>query len=631
MRLDVSQVEAVVDSYIDKYKKWVNSVDYRKYEAMFKPNNYAYNEVIFPEYWAGYNRAVNQYEGISVHFNRGKFPERAFRERAPNQTLAEEIYIRNNFKSVTLSVAEDFINTLCRGTNPNNWTLEFTEDGLKFKEYIERQVPKFGSIEGFWSSLLPPIYLQDANGIICLRPDRLSYVTDENDEVIIEDGLATIDNSDIRPMPFYFNSSNIVGQELHEWYLVNTAEKSVVKVGNTEERKGFVLELYDSDCIWRIVQVGNKKDYKYEISEYYRHDLNFLPAWKLGGRPTYSQENGLAYNSVFNSVVDILDDVLIDRSTLNLVKKKCVFPYRVVLGDICEFEHNGSKCDNGRIFSLETGVFSACPNCNGFGVTSRVNAGGEMIIKPGNDLISGDSGLKGDMIKYVSPDVTTLEFLREEIRTGLTNSRKQLHLRSSDREATGAPDSATGVLDEQKALQAFLRPCVNDLFYLLDQMLTGVGKMRYGADFEEFHLNPPQDLDISTPSEYLAMIKEAREAGAPSIVIQQLMMQYLRCIEFTNDIIAKAFDLINQTDDLMVLTSDEVAINAAAGLYGKWQRYLHDSSVQLIYRLYNDNEDFFEQDFGTQQTQLIEAAKAAVPAEDNSATIGNIIDLANAS
>lgn len=627
MTLDQQQAEDIAKTFAAQYKNWLNTHEYKAFEAKFRRKE-AVNPDVFPEYWPGYNDAVAQFEAISVHFTRGKFPEKAFRLRAPNQTFEEMAYVRENFKSITLSVPEDFVNTINRGTNRNNWTLEYAEsnEGRDLKEYVEKNVPKFGSIEGFWSSIIPDIFLQDANGILVIRPDKLDYVKDENGEILVTDGMVTIDNTDLSPVPYYYSSPNIVGQNLHEWYLCITPDKSLISTTGGKKREGIVLELYDDIGIWRIEQTGTKSDYTFSTARYFIHNLEKLQAKKLGGRPVFDQRRGLFFNSNLNSVVDLLDMAAIDNMMLFLIKKKSIFPYRVALGDLCEFEKDGQVCDNG-YFNFG-GDKHKCTNCNGFGVISRVSIGGEMIVKPSTDLSQGDS-LKGDMIKYVSPPIDTPKFLKEEIESALREARKQIHLRSNDQQATGGVDTATGVLSEMKSMQAFLRPIIYQLFDLFEFMLTGVAELKFGKTTDPlFRLNPPQDLDISTPGEYLAMIKEAREGGAPALVIQQLMSQYLKSVEFSDPVVDKAYRLIIETDDLLTSTPDQIAINGAAGIYQKWQRYLHDSSVQLVYKLYNANNDFFEQEFSVMQDQLIKAAQDAVPEDNTQFSTDNILRLA---
>lgn len=619
------QVKEKLAIFIEKYKAGQSNV---KLPTIIDQITGKKTEALKPEYWAGYNKAVRQLNQISVHFNKGNFPEWVFNKRAPNQTPDEEVYIRDNFKSVTLGTGRDFVNTLMRGLNRNNWQLTFQESAKDFKKYVEEDVPVFGSIHAFWEKLVVGIFLQDANGLFVMRPEKMGYLKNEDGEVILdEEGFATINNDEIKPVPYYFSTPNIVGQQLFEWYLCMTPEKSVVKSKNKLVREGIVLELYDQNTIWRIEQKGNKVDYEFDVFAYYPHNQNYLPI-KIGGDAVFSPEEGLLFNSIFYSVVDILDEVLIDHMMLFLIKKKSGFPLRVAISDKCTAEKYGSRCSNGKIWNSDKGVGEVCSNCGGKGSISRVTAGGDILIHPGDgSLNDGDQGIKGDYVKYVSPDVTTLEFLREEKKIATEEARRQMHLRSANQQATGAVDSATGVLDEMKAMTAFVTPPILQLFAILRHFLEGVRKLKYAGAEIEYELTEPSDFDVATPQEYLDAIQKAREAGSPSIIIQQLMMMYLNSVEFPDFATESAYKLILKSDDLFALTSEQIAMDSA--IYHKWQRYLHNSAIQLVGLLYDDNPKFFDLDIKEQRLQLIELAKGSVPKESENVNVDEIMNLAN--
>jgi hypothetical protein len=66
---------------------------------------------------------------------------------------------------------------------------------------------------------------------------------------------------------------------------------------------------------------------------------------------------------------------------------------------------------------------------------------------------------------------------------------------------------------------------------------------------------------------------------------------------------------------------EDIAMRLSNGSIEPYQDVIHNSGLQLIDALIRENENFFEQDFVTQQEQLIQKAKdRAVQANTQSPT-----------
>ena len=82
---------------------------------------------------------------------------------------------------------------------------------------------------------------------------------------------------------------------------------------------------------------------------------------------------------------------------------------------------------------------------------------------------------------------------------------------------------------------------------------------------------------------------------------------------------AMVFNLISQTDRIMILSNDEIEVGISKGTIDKWEKVLHDSAINFIDQLAQENPRFFEQEFATQKQQLIDLAKATYDAIAQSA------------
>jgi hypothetical protein len=615
MALDIEEINRIVSKFVYKRKNWESMKAKTRYNNIEKK----FEKVTpYPEYWNGYNYSAMMYEAILPHARADVFPERVLSVRAPNQTKEQSEYIRANYKPNTLNVFEDFRATISRAFADQNWSVKYNpEKDIRFEDetfqrYVNKGIRLFGSLEQFSKTLLPTLKLTDPNGIIAIKPDYIeSEVVDE--EVKLTNNL-------VDPMPYYYPCINIVGYESDEYYLVISDDESYVTVGNSKKEEGIILELFDDTYIYRISQVGKKSDLTFgEPVVYFQHDLGYVPCIKLMGTPQIIN-NELLFQSPFITSVPLLDQVINDESYLSLTKATSAFPFMVALGEICEFvDSSGGSCSNGQIFDQINGGYRTCPSCNGAGLKSRFSPSGMLLIKPKSSLSEGDSGLTGDYVKFVSPSMDTLKFLREEIDSNLKKSREILHIPSSDQAATaGESVTATGSLNKMRALYAFLKPISDQLFTIYEFMLITIGEMRYGEYFGGVTLVYPTTFDISTPSDYLSIIAEGVKAGVPPAVTYSNVYNYIKAINYTDDESSAIFELIMNADDLLLMNSADIIARIGLGMIEKWQDVLHQSAPQLIMQLIRefeptaDYENFLDQPMQEQIIQLNQLASNKV-------------------
>jgi hypothetical protein len=613
MALSSEDINKIVNRFAAKRKGWEQMTQSTPLNPITKQRASSQ----YPEYWSGYNFAAKMYDSILPHSRSDVYPEHLLSVRAPNQTDAQALYIKANYKATTLSVFEDFRATISRAFADQNWSIRYLPEldersgEETFQRYVNNEIEKFGSLEMFIKNMLPTLKLVDANGIIAIYPDDIEYLDEEEFEETV------MGNELLRPMPTYYNCKNIVGQKFGEYYLVISDDHSYVKNGSKMEESGIVLYLYDQEAIYKIEQNGKKGDMTFgEPVLYFQHNLGYVPCIKLMGSPQLIQDE-IAFQSPFITAVPLLDQVVLDESYLQMSKATSAFPFMVALGEICEFiDREGNKCNDGQIFDPVNGGYRTCGSCSGSGVKSRFSPTGMLLIKPKTSLSEGDSGLSGEYLKFVSPPMDTLTFLRTEIEQQMAKSRRILHLPSSDESGTiGEASTATGSLNKLRSLYAFIKPISDQLFTIYEFCLVTIGKMRYGDLFGGVNLVYPTSFDISTPSDYLAVISEGVKAGVPPSITFSNVYNYIRAIHYTDEETSAVYDLIINADELLLMSNADILARLASGSVEKWQDVLHNSGPQLIMELIRDfiptegAQRFLDQPMSEQITQL--RAKAA--------------------
>jgi hypothetical protein len=613
MALSSEDIQKIVNRFAAKRKGWEQMTQSTPLNPITKQRASSQ----YPEYWSGYNYAAKMYDSILPHSRSDVYPEHLLSVRAPNQTDAQALYIKANYKATTLSVFEDFRATISRAFADQNWSIRYSPElderfgEETFQRYVNNEIEKFGSLEMFVKNMLPTLKLVDANGIIAIYPDDIEYLDEEEFEEPV------MGNELLRPMPTYYNCKNIVGQKFGEYYLVISDDHSYVKNGSKMEESGIVLYLYDSMAIYKIEQTGKKSDMTFgEPVLYFQHNLGYVPCIKLMGSPQLINDE-IAFQSPFITAVPLLDQVVLDESYLQMSKATSAFPFMVALGEICEFvDREGNRCNDGQIFDPINGGYRTCGSCSGSGVKSRFSPTGMLLIKPKTSVSDGDTGLSGEYLKFVSPPMDTLSFLRTEIEQQMSKSRRILHLPSSDESGTiGEASTATGSLNKLRSLYAFIKPISDQLFTIYEFCLVTIGKMRYGDLFGGVNLVYPTSFDISTPSDYLAVISEGVKAGVPPSITFSNVYNYIRAIHYTDEETSAVYDLIINADELLLMSNADILARLASGSVEKWQDVLHNSGPQLIMELIRDfiptegAQRFLDQPMSDQITQL--RAKAA--------------------
>jgi hypothetical protein len=599
-----------------KQPKVYTSEDILKLVVSFKKDLQQINNGVFskknkeeklPEFYPNYKFQVELMDAIRVHAERGYFPDTLFKERSPNETDVEFKYRKNNYKQITLPIFIDFVNTVSRSMHDANWSIEYSEDNERFKEefsfqkYVETDILKFGSVEEFIKNFLITYKIIDANGVVVVKPDEIDIIETEDGQRLINDTTL------IEPQPFYYSSKQILAYEEGEFALIDTGEKSNVMYGNGKQKNGFIFEFYDTITIWRVVQVGKYNDFQFDITEYFNHNWQILPARKLKGVP-FLRENKVIYQSPFTFAVDNLDIALLNNSNLQIATGKCAFPTPVMYGSVCDFEddhHN--RCMDGKL-NVE-GEWKTCPSCQGTGLRSRMNPMGTILLKPPTREDEGDRDMKQQPLSYVSPSSEILKFLEESIEKNEVKARKILHLRDSDSSVTFSDDTATTSNNDLKSTYAFIKPISDQIFSLYEFILNAIGWMRYGEFFQSPTLHFPITFDFKTENDYLVEINNAVKVGLPPFALHTILFKYLNTIFFTEKQPAQALNLIVESDRLFGMTKEDITFKLAKGLIANWEDILHHSAITLIKDLVREDESFFEKEIEVQVEALKNKAK----------------------
>jgi hypothetical protein len=573
------------------------------------------------EFWSGYHFAVKQVRDILPHTQRDLFPAHLFENMGPNAKERDKLFAKLNYKAITMPVFIDFLNTIMRAFQDGNWSIKYEDE--EYQKYLQEELPLYDSLEVFMKEIFVATKLRDANGIVAIKPYEVSYMLDDEGRVRTDnEGNPLIADELIQPYPVYYQSKDIISQLQGVYYAVISGEKSLVEVQGKQVSEGIVIEIYDDKHIWRINQVGKKDKYEFGQPQiYWQHDLGYIPAIKLKGVPVLLPDSidkvGLMYASHFSYAVDNLDRVITDDATLEIVKKKCAFPYMVAVGQACDFKLNNDACSGGKIYDSDANKEVVCPSCNGSGLKNRLSPSGELLINPGTGLDTGDTQLKGDYIKFVAPDTQIFEFLEQQKKDNENRARRIIHIKDVDGKFVYNSDkTATGSDNDMKAMYAFIQPISDQIFDAYKFFVDTIEDMRYGkTDEHSVIIVAPQSFDLSSSSDYLEQITALSNAGAPPTTIREFMHKFLRSMFYADVESAQILEVIMAADNLMPFNNETIAAKVERGVAEKWQEILHDQAFNLVQEVISEVPNYLSLPMGEQIDLLKAKAQSKVPVQ----------------
>lgn len=612
--LTLPQIQSMTDRVIEIMKKSKTDKDVR-----------------LPAYHSTYVRSVEMKDAIEIHAVVGVKPDKLVAERAPNQTDKEFKYALANYQQTTLPVFLDTVHTMQRAFSETNWAVNYggDDENSDLKYYLEQGMKETSVSMSYYDyqfNVASNAKLIDSMGVIAYKPDSIPVITVDGEELIDPQTKFEI-------IPQYYPSDSILAYEIGKWYFFQTDEKSWVEYGNTSVQDGLVFEVYDDYGIYKVTQVGKKIDYQFVTTLYFHHECGYCPVDRLKGIPVpYGKE--ILYQSPFLYAVPSLNDVVLDSIMLRSVKAACVFPYRVMTGNICmnkmTINDEIQTCDGTGWFRDRIKNTSiCCSTCFGTGSTDRISPHGVLLLKPETAFKEGELKTSQPAMYYVEPSTATPQFLSNQIDKNTKNARNILHLRTTNTEATGKEDlTATTHLIDEKAMISVVKTFRDQMASSVEFGAKTIGIMREGKSSIAPVYTWTNSFDFLTEFEYLQKVSEAIKNGIPSFVVYAELYKYITTIFYDDPTRAKSFELLVTTDRLLVIPYDQINLELAKGLVAPWEVVLHDSGISIIRNLVLASPGFLDQDVAVQRDALIKEAQRL--ADSSKATLPtsntNVVD-----
>lgn len=608
MALDIREIEGIVREAIDKIKK-----------ATMKAKDWVNNP---PEFHPYYLQSVEDAARVGVHIDKDIIPVQLFKKAAPNETEQELEYRKETYKAVTVPSMHRALNSTYRGFNNNNWSEKYPETPAAFsdepiKDYFTKDYPGFGSLINYFKQVFTSKKIWHPNGVFVCYPGQFPDKVNEEGEKIVDTSVTP------EPIVKIFDTDKIIDYKDNVYFFGLTEEKSIVKFGNDSVRDGLIFEFYDDTYIYRVIQVGKKVDWTFEIELIYQHDLGYVPCDKLKGIVKDVTEYGKYYESYFGSAIPLLEEALRDASTLQVVKVRQAYPVRWKFEDNCNYE----GCVGGYIHSEEGP--KPCPKCSD--KNNRHSPMNDVILRMSDRFSAGDTQLPTPPFGFVAPPTEVMAFLRQEIKENIINAWAALNIDVSNSNPKGSDTALKAQIDREE-LFSFLLQFFSEIFDAYHFCVQTLGRLRYMDKWDStgYELHPPQTFDIRTENERIAEIAEGRKEGLSPMVIGEMEGEFIDTRFNGNVELGMIMSLARKLDRLFGIQAIDIQAKLATRTAERWEVILHDSAYSFIQDAIDQDEDFLNKDFAAQKETIINAAKAKAAEMEPATNAQSILEEANA-
>ena len=292
-----------------------------------------------------------------------------------------------------------------------NYTIKFSEDDPIFKDntaekYIRQEYPLYRDLMAYFKSVVTYAKLNDPNAVLCVKPYSLPITEKMHDDEEVSE-IIIDDTALLSPMAYIYNSANVVAFEDGEYAAILMDEKSIVYKDKTAVQEGLIFEFYDTSAIYHYTQTGQQKNFEFELTIYYIHNLGYLPAYKLRGIPVRSEDEALLFKSPLYDAVPSLDCAVLNESTLQAVIAKNGYPRQWTYVQKC----NSPSCKAGFLLGNDGTVSSLkCDQCKGTGYVQRVGPFNELQVEWPDSFSDstprppffGEADQKVDIMRFLS-------------------------------------------------------------------------------------------------------------------------------------------------------------------------------------------------------------------------------------
>jgi hypothetical protein len=488
------------------------------------------NDQYHPKNWEHWNRVRTT---MFIH-TRGKNPGEILTSRRPNEDPDVQKYRLSIYEPITKGSMNRAIDKLFRIFQNANFSISVSDelntylterkfDGQYFYSYIQKFVVRR--------------MIEDPNGWLVWIP--------------VGEGLTNpAVKVDAEPVLIMSDQIKVLERGLLTWQSMD--EHSPVMSNGKSQMTGLVYYSLTDTQFLKHTQVGQAIDKRFETVVIYQHDMGAIPGVILGGDLTDEH----FFDSYFSAFVPFANEAIRQYSDWTAVMTTSAFPYREELAESC----NGKGCRDGIVYNHETQEHETCGICKGTGrVISRSPFGVFLREKP-NSLM-GESSTNEPMIRFISPDVSIIEYSGQAWQTLLKKAEESLHLNVIDESQSGVAK----MIDREDSFSQLTKISNNIFDEIIFKSLLFIEKYRNVIEPMNPVITKPISFSMKTEDDLIDELNKLSDKNAPIAFLVESTKDLARKRFSGNKSVSRMVEVLVSYDPIFHLNTKDKQMLLAAG------------------------------------------------------------------
>ena len=489
------------------------------------------NDQFRPKNWEHWNRVRNT---MFIH-TRGKNPGEILTSRRPNEDPDVQKYRLSIYEPITKGSMNRAIDKLFRIFQNANFSISVSDelntylterkfDGQYFYSYIQKFVVRR--------------MIEDPNGWLVWIP--------------VGEGLTNpAVKVDAEPVLIMSDQIKVLEPGWLTW--IAQDEHSPVMVNGKSQMTGLVYySLTDTEFL-KHTQFGQSIDKKFQTEVIYQHDIGAIPGVILGGDLTDEH----FFDSYFSAFVPFANEAIRQYSDWTAVMTTSAFPYREEIAENC----NGKGCRDGIVYNHETEEHDTCGICKGTGRVISRSPFGVFLREKSNPALGVDGDVNGPMIRFISPDVSIIEYSGQAWQTLLKKAEESLHLNVIDESQSGVAK----MIDREDSFSQLTKISNNIFDEIIFKSLLFIEKYRNVVQPMSPVITKPISFSMKTEDDLIDELNKLTDKNAPIAFLVESTKDLARKRFSGNKSVSRMVEVLVSYDPIFHLNTKDKQMLLAAG------------------------------------------------------------------
>lgn len=552
----------------------------------------------------------------------GEYPYKLIDETArPNELPIYKDYRRAVYEPVTKTYWEKSSNVVKKINQAEGFKIDFPEQkGISknkatLQDYILESFPFFDSLTNWTFSFFVDRMLADPNSVLAVLPLPKNNPLDDTELV--------------RPYPFFYESDDIYYYEENVLFVAEQEEKSRVKKGDNYVNEGKILIAVDNESYSIITQIGKLEDNTFNIEIFPflvvdKEGNKYMPCVQSGGVIKEFTIKERLHESFFQGCVPMFNEAVRRYSDHQVNMVLHLHPDRWEIQDT-ECKVCKGKGTIQKMSSTKQPYDVACNTCGGTGMITNKTPFGNKLIKVAQKTGMNDSvSVPIPPMGYINRDIKSIEYLKQEYKQDIQDGLAAFNFEWLMQEP--AVNSGIAKMYDRQELNGFLSIIANHLgSNIINPIIFFINELRYGYQgairFDNLPtVQIPSEFDVVYADALMSNIKTAKDAGAPSSMLNQLYISLSQKEFGKNSPQHKVNELTLQLDPMPNKTSDEKVLEMSSGACTKTQFIVSCQITSLINEAIQTVPNFLDLQY-IEQKRIIYALAESINTQNTASLI----------